>query len=698
MKKFLKNVFKQTFFGLLLGCAYFSLYSQNVMDINAAGAKNIDAQESDNLQIKQMFKDADRYRRFDYNKQLINLKANNIGDTLLLNFFDDKQYKSVIQNVTITLKGRTSITSKITGSEFAYCYMVVSENTITISAEFPKEDQFFFASVKDGQAYMAQIKKSELDKTAIESFDDILMAPRQQQQRSETKSNAKDIDDPVIIDVLFVYTPAAEWWAFDDWMVTDIHDLIDQALQRSNITMANSGTGITFRIAYEHLTDYVETNTTEDLYRITDPWDGYMDEVHVLRDEYYADEIVFIPAVDFTGGVAWLLDDPNGFYPDYYAVALSRVQQSSWTYTVVHEVGHNMGCHHHIDQNFQPGPGLFYFSSGWRGIINGENLCTVMTYEAGNYFADGQNHVRIPYFSSPEIDVDGVTIGDPVTADNALTLKITKTAVANYRTPPDEPTLIINPLSLNFSNVLCGTTSASQIINVSGASLLDDINYVISGADESSFHITPISWNPATGGQLSVTFSPTEAKDYNAIITFITSGAPEKVITLSGTGMITYLITATASENGTITPSGTITVNQGEEKQFNFYPNEGYEIEDVLVDDVSVPEAIINRFYVFENVENDHTIHAIFYHNSVNENIFDNVKIYSYLNHIFIQNETNVALMSVAIFDIIGQLIHYSSLTTPKTVIPLQVANGIYYVRLSTPEGSVIVKKVIITL
>jgi hypothetical protein len=420
-----------------------------------------------------------------------------------------------------------------------------------------------------------------------------------------------------------------------------------------------------------------------------------MDEVHVLRDLYYADEIVFIPAVDFTGGVAWLLNDPNGFNPDYYAVALSRVQQSSWTYTVVHEVGHNMGCHHHAEQNFQPGPGLFDFSSGWRGIIEDEKLCTVMTYEAGNYFDDGQTHVRIPYFSSPEITIDEVTIGDALT-DNALTIKLTKTAVANYRTPPG-PTLIIDPLSINFSNVHCGTTSPSQTINVSSVALSGDISYELSGGNESSFNITQISWNPATGGKLSVTFSPTEAKVHHATIVFTSLDTPEKVVALSGTGIINHTITATASANGTITPSGTITVNQGDDKQFDFSPSPDYQIEDVLVDGISIPEAVANGYFVFVNIESDHTIHAIFAYNSVNENIFDNIKIYSYLNNVFIQNEANIALKSVSIYDMKGQLIYQSNISDNETMIPLKAARGVYTVWLMTQEDNAIVKKVIIT-
>ena len=426
--------------------------AQNSFDINASGAKNLQAQESDNPVVKKLFQEVDRYRQFSYNEQLIDIRSNNIGDILLLHFFDDKQYESVIQRVAINSEGRTSITSKIMDHEFAYCYMVVSETTITISAELPLEDEYFFASIKEGQAYTGQMRKSELNKTALPCTSAIPDLSHQKYQQHSLNSGGRGMNDPVTIDLLYVYTAAAEQWAAADWRVTDIHDLIDIATQTSNTIMENSGTGITFNIVYKHKTNYIETNTMEDLDRITDPNDGYMDEVHVLRDTYYADEIVFIPAVDFTGGVAWLLEDVNGFDPDYYAVALCRVQQSSWTYTVVHEVGHNMGCGHHADQNVQPGPGLFPYSSGWRGTTASPYntlFSTVMTYEDGVYFSDGIYHPRIPYFSSPDIFFEGVPLGTSL-ADNVQTLKRTKNAVAGYRSKPATPTTL--PYVQNFED------------------------------------------------------------------------------------------------------------------------------------------------------------------------------------------------------------------------------------------------------
>ena len=69
------------------------------------------------------------------------------------------------------------------------------------------------------------------------------------------------------------------------------------------------------------------------------------------------------------------------------------------------------------------------------------------------------------------------------------------------------------------------------------------------------------------------------------------------------------VITATADEHGTIEPAGTITVPKGESKTFTITPDSGYRIKDVLVDGVSVGAV---STYTFEDVVENHTIHATF--------------------------------------------------------------------------------------
>jgi len=71
----------------------------------------------------------------------------------------------------------------------------------------------------------------------------------------------------------------------------------------------------------------------------------------------------------------------------------------------------------------------------------------------------------------------------------------------------------------------------------------------------------------------------------------------------------TYIIAASASTGGSISPSGDVTVSEGSDKVFTITSSIFYSLTDVLVDGSSV--GTVNS-YTFINVTKDHTIHATF--------------------------------------------------------------------------------------
>ena len=73
------------------------------------------------------------------------------------------------------------------------------------------------------------------------------------------------------------------------------------------------------------------------------------------------------------------------------------------------------------------------------------------------------------------------------------------------------------------------------------------------------------------------------------------------------------IITATAGDNGKITPAGDVAVPKGKNQTFTITPNEGYHIQDVKVDRESVGAV---KEYTFKEVTASHTIHATFARNS----------------------------------------------------------------------------------
>jgi hypothetical protein len=71
----------------------------------------------------------------------------------------------------------------------------------------------------------------------------------------------------------------------------------------------------------------------------------------------------------------------------------------------------------------------------------------------------------------------------------------------------------------------------------------------------------------------------------------------------------TYTITASAGTGGSITPSGSVSVNKNGTRTFTITANPGYATDDVLVDGESVGAVAT---YTFENVTGAHTISAAF--------------------------------------------------------------------------------------
>ncbi|MBI4690100.1 MAG: hypothetical protein HY754_07510 [Nitrospirae bacterium] len=88
----------------------------------------------------------------------------------------------------------------------------------------------------------------------------------------------------------------------------------------------------------------------------------------------------------------------------------------------------------------------------------------------------------------------------------------------------------------------------------------------------------------------------------------------DKTVTAAFT-IKTFTVTTWAGLNGTITPSGNVTVNYGSNQTFEITPVGGYHVENVTVDNVSV--GVITT-YTFSSVTADHAISAIF---SINEGV-----------------------------------------------------------------------------
>jgi len=218
----------------------------------------------------------------------------------------------------------------------------------------------------------------------------------------------------VVIDVIIAYTrkAAANY--------TDIKsELIDLSIEEGNESFRMSGLGnIKFRLVHAYQTDYVEEGAHFDhVWRFADKGDGYMDEIHGLRDKHRADVAVLI------------VDDPQGcglatrvFADADEAFAVVHHNCAALTYTVAHEIGHLIGARHEptMDKVMSP------FPYG-HGYVNGTKWRDIMSYKES---CDGCP--RIPVWSSPKVQIKGEPAGTPQ-QDNARVIAEQAARVAGFR-------------------------------------------------------------------------------------------------------------------------------------------------------------------------------------------------------------------------------------------------------------------------
>ena len=112
---------------------------------------------------------------------------------------------------------------------------------------------------------------------------------------------------------------------------------------------------------------------------------------------------------------------------------------------------------------------------------------------------------------------------------------------------------------------------------------------------------TDTSAVPITSDDVSVNCFSSDNSDYETTI-----DENNKVV-LKKKAAATYTIQATVSGgNGTISPSGSVSVNKDKDKEFTITPNKGYVIASLKVDGTEVENP--SNTYTFTNVTNNHTI------------------------------------------------------------------------------------------
>lgn len=234
-------------------------------------------------------------------------------------------------------------------------------------------------------------------------------------------------DDGSVIDVMIVYTPAAMNAVGGQ---SAIQSLAQSAISSSNSVYANSQIDTRLELVYVGLVSYQESGSiSTDLSRLRSTSDGFMDEVHGIRNNTNADLVALLSVANDFCGVAYLMTNlSTGFASSAFSVTAYQCAVSNLTFA--HELGHNMGCAHDRDN---AGTALFPYSYGHRWTTTGGQLRrSVMAYAPGS---------RRPFFSNPNVLDGGAPTGVANSEDNARSINEASFTLANFRvsTPPPPP-------------------------------------------------------------------------------------------------------------------------------------------------------------------------------------------------------------------------------------------------------------------
>ncbi|MEX2303054.1 MAG: M12 family metallo-peptidase [Bryobacterales bacterium] len=234
------------------------------------------------------------------------------------------------------------------------------------------------------------------------------------------------------LDVMVVYTAGARQAAGG---ASGIQSEIQLAIAELNQSFSNSGVQMQARLAHSAEIAYSDeqNSLSTTLARLRTSGDGYMDQVHALRDQYGADVVALLvngPGSNGgTVGTGYIMQTVGSYF-SAYAFSVTEVNFATGpSYALLHEIGHNLGCAH--DRANSSSAGAYPYAYGYQRSQT-PRFRTIMSYNCS-----GVNCPTVNHWSNPSVNYQGYPTGvassQSNSADNRQALNNTKATAAAWR-------------------------------------------------------------------------------------------------------------------------------------------------------------------------------------------------------------------------------------------------------------------------
>ena len=394
---------------------------------------------------------ARRIRPFHLNPLLQSIETVALQDLIILDLFDARQYKARVEKVYQNVNGTLVIRARLVDSKHGFCIISIMNGKSSVVINIPahqEEFQTIFDPNMEGQ-FLVEVdpaKKPIFEEAPIVDTKGFHHHAKEEDLANQLVSSSEEVE----ITLLVCYTANALQWSND--FDGGIDNTISLMMERSQMIMDESKAGVRLKLVHSTEVDYEETGSMqEDLRRIVRPNDGYADNMHDLRYQYEADLVMLLQEGGDFGGIARLF---TGAPDDGFSI--TRIDLAANSHVAAHEIGHNMGCGHHLRQNFQPGPGSETYAAGWRWTSGfGDWYNSVMSYSSGEFFSNGRSSFTVPYFSDPDILYEDEQTGQEY-ANNARMIRASRSFIADFGSFGPNIDLTITSQQISTNEMVAG--------------------------------------------------------------------------------------------------------------------------------------------------------------------------------------------------------------------------------------------------